>query len=267
MPPAPLTHIVLAPHPDDAVLSLGAALHHFAGLGHRTVVVTLCTGDPPRGPLSPFAQELHDRWTADDPAPPAPAALIARRRAEDLAALHHLGAQAVHLDLPDCIYRRHPATGQPLYPSRNAIFGPLHPVEHNLARRLAAKLTTLLRGFGRHHLYAPLAIGSHVDHTLTRRTAELASGLYAYYEDYPYAALPENPWPNPETTAAHGRPLHPALLPITEANLAAKIDAITHYATQISTFWSDSSAMAEAVRAFALHTGSGAPAERIWRLG
>lgn len=267
MSPAPLTHILLAPHPDDAVLSLGGALHHLAALGHRTVVVTLCTGQPPPGPLSAFAQELHDRWAPDARTPPAPAALVARRRAEDLAALHHLGAQAVHLDLPDCIYRRNPATGQALYPNRNALFGPLHPAEHNLARRLAARLTTLLRGFGRHHLYAPLAVGHHVDHQLTRRAAELASGLYAYYEDYPYTALPENPWPNPDLTTAHGRPLHPTLLPLTAANLAAKIDALNHYASQISSFWSDSDAMAAAVRAFALRTGGDAPAERIWRLG
>ena len=84
-------------------------IHRQVEGGGRVVVVTFCTADPPPGPLSEFAQGLHERWRPDSPAPAAE--VVAVRRREDLAALDGLGAQAVHLDIPDCIYRLNPATG------------------------------------------------------------------------------------------------------------------------------------------------------------
>jgi LmbE family N-acetylglucosaminyl deacetylase len=265
MPSSGLTRIYLSPHLDDAVLSCGGSLHDQAQAGARVVVVTVCTAAPPPGPLSPFAQELHERW-AGDGAPAAPVEIMARRRAEDLAALEQLGAEAVHLDVPDCIYRRNPATGLPLYPTRNSLFGSLHASELTLVRRIATKLTTLLHGFGRHHLYVPLAIGNHVDHQLARRAAEVAGGIYAFYEDYPYVSLEGSRWPDASLTLAHGRALTPEFIRLSESNLAAKLAAIELYASQISSFWPDLAGMAAGVRAAAARTGGEAPAERVWRL-
>lgn len=269
MPPSALTHIFLSPHLDDAVLSCGGMIHTYADHGARVVVVTLCTANPPPGPLSLYAQALHERWAADDgrTRTPAPADMVATRRAEDLAALAHLGAEAVHLDVPDCIYRLNPATGWPLYASDQALFGSVHPAELSLVRRLATRLTTLLRGFGRHHLYVPLTVGGHVDHQVARRAAEAAGGIHAYYEDYPYTATAGDRWPNAAQTTAADRPLTPEFVRLSEPHLAAKVAAIGHYASQISTFWPDAAAMDRAVRQFAAVTGGDAPAERVWRPG
>jgi LmbE family N-acetylglucosaminyl deacetylase len=267
MPASSLTHIYLSPHLDDAVLSCGGQIHHHARAGARVVVVTLCTGNPPSGPLSELAQALHVRWSGEERAPAAPAEVTASRRAEDLQALALLGAEALHLDVPDCIYRLNPNTSWPLYASESALFGALHASELGLVRRVAAKITTLLHGFGRHRFYVPLGLGQHVDHQLARRAAEVVGGVYAYFEDYPYAGGLGDRWPDSALTVANDRPLTPELTRLSEADLAAKLAAIGAYASQVSSFWPDAAAMAAAVRQFAERTGSGAPAERVWRAG
>ncbi len=269
MPASSLVHIYLSPHLDDAVFSCGGHLYHQAQAGARVVVVTICTGNPPAGPLSPYAQSLHERWAADAGAanPRAPAEIMARRRSEDLAALSELGAEAVHLDMPDCVYRVNPGTNWPIYTSDAALFGSLHSSEQALVRRVAAKLATLLRGFGRHHLYVPLGIGQHVDHQLARRAAEAGGGIFAYYEDFPYVAHAGDHWPNPRSPLLEGRPLAPELARLSEPELAAWTSAAGRYNSQIGTFWPGQQGLEAAVRSFAERTGDGAPAIRLWRVG
>ena len=98
-----LQHVLLSPHFDDVVFSCGALVAQWARSGQRVAIVTICAGLPPAGPLSAYASRLHQRW---NPAGLAmPAQLVAQRRAEDLRAADLLGAMAVHLTLPDCIYR------------------------------------------------------------------------------------------------------------------------------------------------------------------
>jgi LmbE family N-acetylglucosaminyl deacetylase len=273
MPTSSLLHLYLSPHPDDAVYSAGGLLHKQAQAGARVVVVTVCTGSPPPGPLSPFAQSVHERWaqSAADQAglPAAPAEVVALRRQEDLAALSELGAEAVHLDVPDCLYRLNPATNYPMYTSEAALFGPLHPSDSPLIRRVAGKLNTLLRGFGRHHLYVPLGIGQHVDHLLTRKAAESLGAIYAYYEDFPYVVRAGDRWPNLRSPLLEGRPLNPELMRLSEPDIDAWVNAAACYASQLSTFWADRAALAAACMHYAERAGgaSGGPAIRLWRAG
>ena len=264
MPSSSIIHIYLSPHLDDAVYSCGGMIHRQVDSGARVVVVTFCTGDPPPGPLSEFAQALHERWQPNARAPAAE--VVAVRRREDLAALDGLGAQAVHLDVPDCIYRLNTATGLPLYASSAALFGSLHPSELSLIRRTATKLSTLLHGFGRHHLYVPLGIGQHVDHLLARRAAEAAGGVFAYFEDYPYVANAAERWTGPGALGPHGRTLAPELIYLAEADLRARLDAMACYASQLSSFWTSPQNLDEAVRQFTQRVGQQAPAERIWKV-
>jgi len=267
MPSTPLTQIYLSPHLDDAVFSCGGMIHRHIHSGGRVVVVTVCTGDPPPGPISDYAESLHQRWQAEEHAAAAPAEVVRRRRSEDLDALAALGAQAVHLDIPDCIYRLNQASNWPLYSSDSAIFGPLNQAELTLVRRVATKLTNLLHGFGRHQLFVPLGIGNHVDHQLARRAAEVAGGIYGYYEDYPYAASANDGSLGPSIASPSGRTLTRELVHLDEADLAGRIEAMALYASQVSTFWPDRAALEAAVRDFARRTGGEAPAERIWRVG
>jgi len=92
-------HIYLAPHLDDAVFSCGGLMARQAANDEGVTVVTVCAGDTPVGELTAFAVELHRRWGgAGSP--------IAARRAEDRMACGRLGASAVHLEVPDAVYRR-----------------------------------------------------------------------------------------------------------------------------------------------------------------
>jgi LmbE family N-acetylglucosaminyl deacetylase len=248
------THVYLSPHLDDTVLSCGGMIHRQTQAGERVVVVTLCAGGPPAGPLSEFAQSLHARWQT-------PLEAVAVRRAEDLAALHLVGAEGIHLSAPDCIYRV-AASGAHLYPSEESLFGELQLSELNLIRRTADEIVRLLRTFQRPRLYAPLGLGHHVDHQLTRQAAEVAGRVYAYFEDYPYVERNQE-----DTRAALEPKLSPELIYLTPADLEAKVQAIAAYASQLSTFWEDGAAMAAAIRDFAGRVGEGRPAERLWRPG
>lgn len=239
-----MSHIYLSPHLDDAVLSCGGLIARQGRQGERVVVVTVCAGDPLPGPLSPFAQSLHERWNT-------PANAVAVRRAEDAAALRILGAEVIHWETPDCIYRV--VNGEPLYASEQALFGELHPAEAALARTLAARIA----GLGPAHFYAPYTLGHHVDHQLVRRAAEASGVAVTYYEDYPYA---EREWVSP------AGPLFARLALLDETSLAAKGRALAEYQSQISSFWKSVPEMEAALRAFALKTGEGVLAERLWCL-
>ncbi len=260
-----MLHLYLSPHLDDAVLSCGGTIAAQVAAGEPVRVVTLFAGDPPPGPLSPFAVELHRRWGLDE----APGA---GRRAEDERALNLLGATAVHLSFPDAIYRVGP-DGVPLYPSREAIFGPPHPVEAGLVDELARALAALNLP-SQVRIYVPLGVGQHVDHVLTRRAAERwqpRGGEFWYYEEYPYAESPD------QVMAALGQGAwREQLVPLTPAHLEARLAAIACYISQISSLFADLTEMRERVRAHAARLAQGqkpalsnakAYAERFYQIG
>lgn len=250
-------HIYLSPHLDDAVLSCGGMIAAQAHAGDSVAVVTVFAAGPQPGqPLSAFAQALHDRWQAS--APPGdfsdPAAV---RRAEDLRALAALGegVQAVHYALPDCIYRRAAGTGEPLYASEEAIFGPVHPADPALVDLNAS--TPPPAGA---NVYVPLAIGLHVDHLLVYLVAQgwdVPRGRVRFYEDYPYVAQQEKP--AADLLAARGA-WNAQIVALLEDALSAKVRAAAAYESQISTFWRSRDAMEEALRAYARQVGG----ERLW---
>lgn len=252
-------HIYLSPHLDDAVLSCGGTIYEQAQAGEPVAVVTVFAASPPADrPLSAFAGELHARWRASaaesgasfsDP--------VAVRRREDEHAMLALGAnvRAVHLDLPDCIYRYASDTGEALYASEEAIFGAVHPDDPALAELSA--VPALPEGST---LYVPLAIGHHVDHQLVHHAVrgwKLPPGRVRYYEDYPYAVQQGEPV---ETMLARCGAWQPLLIPLSEQALEAKIRAAAAYQSQISTFWRSREAMAEALRDYARQIGG----ERVW---
>ncbi len=250
-------HIYLSPHLDDAALSCGGLIATQARRGETVAVLTVFAASPPeRAPLSAFARSLHERWR--EAAPPGLdfADPLAVRRAEDRRALATLGptVRAIHHALPDCIYRAHPETGQPLYASEEAIFGAVHSADP--ARDDLESAPPLPPGAT---LYAPLGVGGHVDHQLVREamTGWLSSGDVWYYEDFPYAAQPGAL----EAALVQHRGLTPELIPLSAGALEAKIEAVACYDSQISTFWQGAEAMGAALRHHAAHVGG----ERLWR--
>lgn len=248
-----LTHVYVSPHLDDAALSCGALIHQQTQAGERVIVITVCAGNPPPGPLTPFAHSLHARWKL------TAAEAVAARRIEDVRALQVLGAQPVYLWVPDCIYRTSPA-GEPVVKGEADLFGALSPLDEPLVSSLATQIAYLLPRWEPVQVYAPLGIGRHVDHQLTRRAIERLGRPLVYVEDYPYAAKAsaEDAW------GGLARGLTPQRLAVSEAGLDTHSRAVMEYASQISSFWPAEAAMRQAVRQH-LSAAEGGLSVQVWR--
>jgi len=260
-----MTWIYLSPHLDDAALSCGGLIAQQTLAGEGVEIWTICAGDPPPGPFSPFAEELHSRWQSGKEA-------VALRRQEDLVACARLSTTCRHLPVPDCIYRQagqdywgHSDPAPPgshqeptpfLYPDQEAIFAALHPLEDGLVRRLTLKLREMLPSDA--ELVCPLTLGGHVDHQLTRQAAESLGLPLWYYADYPYVIQHYD-----QIEAIEASDWLRQRFSVSLAALQAWIQAVAAHQSQISTFWPDVAAMEAAIAAYHDHFGGAV----LWKKG
>ena len=215
--------IYLSPHLDDAALSCGGMIWEQTQSGERVEIWTIFAGDPPPGPLTPFASSLHDRWGTGRQA-------TAARRKEDIQAAGILGAAARHFDLADCIYRRLPVSGEPLIQQGDDLWQPPHPDEAPLVHELRAQLLRELpEGVV---IVSPLGIGKHIDHSLVRNTAEKLPVPIFFYPDYPYVDIWKvnlDDWEKEDWSIINR--------PVSLSGLQVWKDTVAAYISQISTFW------------------------------
>lgn len=240
--------VYISPHLDDVALSCGGLLWEQAQSGLCVSVWTICAGDPPPGPFSPFAESLHTRWETGREA-------VSRRRDEDIESCTRMGASWRHFSVPDCVYRRGKEGGAPLYASEETIFGPLQTYESHLVRSLSVEIAESIQGQDREHpgkdglprleLVCPLALGGHVDHRLVRAAIERTGYPVWYYADYPYVREHAG-----TLTRLKQQGWKAVFFPITENGLAAWELAIAAHASQISTFWPDLPTMKAAISAY-----------------
>jgi LmbE family N-acetylglucosaminyl deacetylase len=239
--------IYLSPHLDDAALSCGGQIYAATQRGERVLIVTITAGDPV-APVSTYAASLHTRWELVN--------ATEARRQEDLAASAILGAEALHWEVPDCIYRVD-GWGAPFYVSDADIFGAVAPAELVLVEQLAAQMRVLPAA---RQVVAPLTVGQHVDHKLTRLAAEEAfgSGALLYYEDYPYVQrrgkLAQVIQPGDKNWVAE-------LVSLDMRALKAKYAAIAAFRSQLSSFFRDQADLEAQVGGYANSIGG----ERRWR--
>jgi LmbE family N-acetylglucosaminyl deacetylase len=243
----PMNWIYLSPHLDDAALSCGGLIWQQNGFGQTAQVWTICAGDPPSGRLSAFAESLQERWGTGRDA-------IRERRLEDAASCGWLNAPYRHFDIPDCIYRQAQGNGVFLYPSEEALFGPLHAAEMGLVDSLSAELLHSLPPQAQ--IVCPLAIGGHVDHMLTRTAAEQMGKTLYYYADFPYVLSV-----NDQVEILRQSGWKAIAFPIQEPGLAAWGRAVAAHDSQISTFWPSTEAMQVALRDYAQSMGG----VRLWQ--
>src|SRR5258706_13060611 len=135
--------VVVSPHLDDAVLSLGGLIAREVASGRRVTVVSCYTAGPPLDQIPPERRVFGD---------------YSVRRAEDERALARLGAQRRWLDLHERIWRD-PPPAKTLHPCHT----PPRMDDFRELRAIRAVIGDLLDSGA--DVLAPLAIGHHVDHT------------------------------------------------------------------------------------------------------
>ena len=230
--------IYLSPHLDDTVLSLGGLIWEQTRAGQDVNILTICAGDPPPREFSPFAESLHVRWGVGREA-------MAERRAEDVESCRRLGASYRHLDIPDCIYRSSPRTGEHLYTSESALWIPVHPDEALLIDVISSKIREILPPEAA--LICPLTLGNHVDHRLTRAAAEKVGVPLQYYADYPYVLKVD--------VSSIATDMKSSKYSLTPDGMLAWQDAVAAHRSQISTFWRDLDEMRSAIQAYYAQMG------------
>ena len=243
--------IYLSPHSDDVALSCGGLVWEQVQAGQAVSIWTVCAGDPPAGPLSPFAESLHARWQTGGNA-------MQQRRLEDSASCQRLGAAYRPYDVPDCIYRVGHNPDAYLYTSEEALFGALHPDEAGLVRELAARIMRDLPDAAQ--VVCPLGLGNHVDHQFTRAAAQVIGRPLWYYADYPYVLQSRSVL---DAFQAAGWQSQAFL--VSETGLQAWGEAVAAHTSQISTFWPDLQTMRAAIRAYAQAQDLDHAVIRLWR--
>jgi hypothetical protein len=241
-----VTWLYLSPHFDDVALSCGGLAWEQAHAGLKVSIWTICAGVPPPGDLSPFTEMLHSRWEAGQNAPAA-------RKIEDINSCQRLGASYYHFSLFDCIYRRHPQTGEFMYASEQALNGPFHPGDAQATADLLEELRRTIPGDVT--VVCPLALGNHVDHQLTRLVVDRLGCKCLYYADFPYVLHDTTRIDNLLSEGWESR-----IYPISGHGLAAWQDSISAHVSQISTFWPDEAEMRRVVSHY-LHVNGGI---RLW---
>ena len=209
--------IYISSHFDDAVLSCGGLIADQTRDGIPVEIWTICAGHAPEGPLSKFARKTHKDWGTGNAAD-----TVEIRREEDREAAHHVGAEILHFDFPDCIYRR-ALNKSLLYPT--SVFSPWNPVESKLYKEIATSINKNLQQDD--ILVCPLAIGNHVDHIVVRHALESLDISLVYYADIPY--LLNRPGSLQSVVAG----LMEETYPVTVQGFHAWIDGISAYRSQV----------------------------------
>ncbi|MDA8017094.1 MAG: PIG-L family deacetylase [Thermoanaerobaculia bacterium] len=210
--------LYLSPHLDDVVLSCGGTAFRQAKSGLRVVVLTLFTRDLEDDPTNLVLQQVYGRMDL------RPAEAMTVRREEDRRACGRLGATPVHWGLDEAL-GRHPGL-----PSLAALFEEPPGSDQVVVERLADRFRDLEDV---PEVAAPVGWGGHMDHRLVRRAAEAVFGQrLRFYEDFPYVLTLDEADLGPEV-----RGLEPEVERLDAEDLAARIEAIAAYRSQVSSLF------------------------------
>ena len=241
--------IYLSPHLDDAIYSCGGLIWEQIQSGQEVEIWTICAADPPEDQFSPYAESLHQDWGLGKDA-------IKIRRDEDRDACQILGALPRYLSYLDCIYRKAPR-GDFYYQSDQELFGGLDPGELTLIDTLTGQLQDQLPLDAQ--LVAPLGIGNHVDHDLTRKAASRLEVPLYYYADYPYAM--ENEGKEIQGFLFGSMDWKEEIFPVSEVGILHWGEAARTYQSQTSIFWENESALKEDISEFSAAMGG----VKLWK--
>ena len=163
-------YLIISPHLDDAVLSCGASMAHWASEGNEVVVATVFTS------CGDYSDGMN--------------ALYKKRRQQDREAIAKLGCKHIHLGFIDAPFRNNN------YHNFSTILFHHETVEDDfddLKEKIEQSIKSLIDSFCPDNLLFPLGVGGHIDHNIvywsSLQVAPLVRQL-TYYEDLPYAFVP-----------------------------------------------------------------------------
>jgi 2'-N-acetylparomamine deacetylase len=241
--------VFLSTHFDDVVLSVGGMIWELAHVGDKVSVWTVCAGDPPFGKaLSEYALQLHGVWGIGDDVP-------IKRCQEDIDSCRVLMVSStLRFTIPDIIYRYIPGKDEPVIKKNEDLKNPLEISETYLVPITADLLRKNL--LKEQELVVPLSIGSHRDHVLTRKAAEMLEIQPWYYIDLPYMVKGDyslSEWVPPQAEMF--------TVNISAEGLKAWQDSVACHRSQIPLLFSDEQDMRDSIIKFCL-AGYG---NKIWR--
>jgi len=258
----PTWHRFLSPHYDDIALSCGGTAALLAGEGRAPEVLIVFGAEPGRGEaLSDYAAAMHRTWGLDS------SEVNARRQSEERAASVFLGTTFRVLPFRDAIYRGDAYLGD------DDLFGPVAADDVMLPGAIAGAAELAHAPDPATRIYAPLAVGRHVDHQLVFTAGvQLAREGWDvwFYEDLPYA-LRDGALRDRLATASVN--LTPAAIIDVTATWGAKMDAILAYPSQLPAIFSSVGSTGRRLeidallRAYAERPDHDTLGERFWRLG
>lgn len=227
---------LLSPHCDDIAYSLVGRLLSGAEPGQGVHVLTI------------FSQS---RFAPYAPALTTQAQVSSWRQAEEARFCTALNLAHECLDLPEAPLRGYP-NAESLFIDDGAIPG--DPVLERLEQLLRQRLEQGTPA----RVYAPLGIGGHVDHLLTRQAAQRVFADVCpllFYEDLPYAGE-LSPHALAQQLARTAQGLRPLLTPLADW-LPEKLRYLAGYASQVAE---------KDLASVATHAHS-IGGERVWTLG
>jgi LmbE family N-acetylglucosaminyl deacetylase len=175
--------VILSPHLDDAVLSLGEHILRWKRSNKKIHIVNIFSVFQGKK-LPKYTREyLHASGENDV------SSFAKKRTTEDKKALEQLNVTWQNLNLIDGGFRLF--ENEIIYKTSNELFsGKISPLDNNLSNEITLKLQSLISSDSA--IYLPYGIGKHADHLLVRKCAELLFKKPYYYADMPYALSKSN---------------------------------------------------------------------------
>src|SRR5258708_1603124 len=177
--------LVLSPHLDDAVLSCGDHIRKWKKSGLDVTVISIFTefnskyfGSEVK--LPNYSQEYMNKSGFSNLQ-----LFRHHRHLEDKQAMQELGVKFEHWKFIDGGFREN--KGSFLYPTAQKLFsGHIHPLDESLIREMTLRFRSVFEKY--QQVLIPYGVGNHVDHHITRLSAEIAGSTHLfYYVDMPYA--------------------------------------------------------------------------------
>lgn len=231
--------VVLSPHLDDAVLSCFGLLDRLEGEVSR-LVITICCGNPAPAPGFGDIDEFREDSDLSQYGTPS------ERRREDELAMKAMDCNFVHLGFEDGVYRRSPTSGDYIYQTTREKFVRPRIEDASHIEELFLVLRRLSQNIGSLLLVAPMAIGYHVDHSITAHNAlrlESDSVDLLFYEDFPYVLDPSysHGFEDSPQNAMDRLGRRPGTRYALNLDPEAKAEVLRHYESQVPVLFEDES--------------------------